>query len=284
MEIRNLYQPFELDLIEVEEYESCEHKNTFFEMVFVLEGTGTQIINNHRLPYSRDKLFLIFPQDIQGFEVIETTRFFFLRFNEAYLKTQSREWVQKLEFIFHTHYHAPGCILKNVEDKPLVRALVEALVREHLHQGVQQQEVVRQLINTMITIAIRNIMLLSPAVSNNHKFSNVLPLFNYIHQNIYDPKKLKAKAIAGHFNVSPTYISEYFKTQTGQSLQEYIASYRLKLIESRLRFTDMQINEIVHELGFSDASHLNRLFKKHKGVSPSEYKKSVQLETFHHQI
>ncbi|TZF83563.1 helix-turn-helix transcriptional regulator [Pedobacter sp. BS3] len=275
MEIRNLYQPFELDLVEVTEYEAQKHKNTFFEMVFVLDGKGTQIINNHKLPYCSDKLFLIFPQDTHTFEVSTPSKFFFIRFNETYLKTQSKEWVQKLEFIFHNSNHSPSCILKTITDKPLVRSLVEALIREHVNNQPQQQEVIKQLINTIITIAARNIVLAPSATLNNLKSENAFLLLNYIHQNIYEPKNLKAETISKHFNVSPTYISEYFKTQIGQSLQEYITSYKLKLIETRLQFTDMQINEIVHELGFSDASHLNRLFKKYKGVSPSEFKKSV---------
>ncbi len=38
MEIRNLYQSFELDFIEVKDYEVQKHKNTFFEMVFAVYG------------------------------------------------------------------------------------------------------------------------------------------------------------------------------------------------------------------------------------------------------
>jgi len=273
MEIRNLHQPFQLDFIEAEEYEVREHKNTFFEMVFVLEGKGIQVINNHKLPYSSNKLFLIFPQDTHYFEINSTSKFFFIRFNQSYLKTQSKEWIQKLEFIFHNHNHLPGCILETISDKPLVRALIEALIREHINQQPQHQEVVKQLINTIITIAARNIVLTSSVASETHRSESAMNLLNYIHQHIYEPASLKAEEISRYFNVSPTYISEYFKIHTGQSLQEYVIEYKLKLIETRLRFTDMQINEIVHELGFTDASHLNRIFKKHKGISPREFRK-----------
>lgn len=275
MEIRYLFQPFELDLVEITEYEAKKHKNTFFEMVFVLDGKGVQIINNHKLPYSCDKLFLVFPQDIHTFEVDTLSRFFFIRFNETYLKTQSKEWIQKLEFIFHNSNHSPGCILKNITDKSLIRALVEALIREKISQQPQQEEVIKQLINTIITIAARNILLVPPLALKNQSANNALLLVNYIHQNIYEPKMLLAKTLAKHFNVSPTYISEYFKNQIGQSLQDYIIAYKLKLIETRLQYTDMHISEIVDELGFGDSSHLNKLFKKYKGVSPSEFKKSV---------
>jgi AraC-like DNA-binding protein len=273
MEIRNLYQPFELEYLEVEEYRAKEHKNTFFEMVFVLEGRGIQSINDHQLPYSSDKLFLISPKDKHGFEVDALTRLFFIRFNDIYLRTQRKEWVQKLEFIFHNHNHLPGCILKNVTDKPLVRAMVEALIRENTSQHSHSQEVIRQLINTVLMIAARNITLAVTGVNSPAETDNPVLLLNYIHQHIYQPEELKAEKMARRFNIAPTYISEYFKTQTGQNMQQYIATYKIRLIEARLRYTDIQLNEIVYEFGFSDASHLNRFFRKHKGVNPSEYRK-----------
>ncbi|MCD0471560.1 AraC family transcriptional regulator [Flavobacterium sp. JAS] len=276
MEIRNLYRPFELQFLEVSEYEAKERKNTFFEMVFVLEGKGIQIINDHRLPYSSDKLFLIFPQDTHSFEVIEKTKFFFIRFHDSYLKTQNSDWIQKLEFIFHNHNHLPGCILKTVTDKPLLRAMVEALIREENSNFPQQQEVTKQILNTIITLAARNISLISPLALNQSNAEPSLDLLNYVHHNIYQPEELKASKMALKFNVSPTYISEYFKTKTGQSIQQYTIAYKIKLIETRLKFTNMQINEIVYEFGFSDASHLNRLFKKYTGLNPSDYKKQFK--------
>ena len=276
MEIRNLYHPFELQFLEVLEYEPKERKNTFFEMVFVLEGKGIQIINDHRLPYAGDKLFLIFPQDTHSFEVIEKTKFFFIRFQDSYLKTQSNDWIQKLEFIFHNHNHLPGCILKTITDKPLLRAMIEALIREEKSSFPQQQEVIKQILNTIITIAARNISLISPMAIAPSNTEQSLDLLHYVHQNIYKPEALKATKMALEFNVSPTYISEYFKTKTGQSIQQYTMAYKIKLIETRLKFTNMQINEIVYEFGFSDASHLNRLFKKYTGFNPSDYKRQFK--------
>lgn len=276
MEIRNLYHPFELQFLEVSEYVAKERKNTFFEIVFVLEGKGTQIINDHRLPYINDKLFLIFPQDRHSFEVIETTKFFFIRFHDTYLKTQNSDWIQKLEFIFHNHNHLPGCILKTVTDKLFVRSMIEALIREEKNEFPQQQEVIKQILNTIITIAARNISLIAPLSIAPSNVEPSLDLLHYVHQNIYQPEALKATKMALEFNVSPTYISEYFKTKTGQSIQQYSIAYKIKLIETRLKFTNMQINEIVYEFGFSDASHLNRLFKKYTGLNPSDYKKQFK--------
>lgn len=273
MEIKNLYHPFELEFLETKEYLAKEHKKTFFEMVFILEGKGVQLINQHKLPYAPDKLFLIFPQDRHGFEVHSCTRFFFIRFNDSYLKTQTRECLKKMEYIFHNHNHLPGCILKNVADKPLIRALVEALIREQINKPSQYVEVMTQLINTIITVAARNIQQICIQNPEAGTSDASVQLLNYIHEHIYEPDQLKTARLAAHFNISPSYISEYFKRHLGESLQHYITHYRLKLIETRLRHTDMRINEIAFEFGFTDESHLTRIFKKYKGQSPAAYRK-----------
>jgi len=277
MEIKNLYQPYEIEYLQVKNYSVKEHKHTFFEMVFILEGTGVQSINKHSLPYKADKLFLIFPQDTHGFEVHKETKFFFIRFNDSYLRTQNKEWIQKLEYIFLNHNHLPGCIVHNRTDKPLIRSLVEALIREHVNQQPDKHDVVQQIINTIIAVTARNISLVTPALQKGTS-SPSADLLSYIHQHIYLPEQLKVEKIAAHFNISPTYVGEYFKSRTGESLQQYITNYKLRLIETRLRYTDMQMNEIVHEFGFTDASHLNRLFRKYKGVSPSAYRRNGLLK------
>jgi AraC-like DNA-binding protein len=274
MEIRNLYQPYELEFMETKEYIVREHKKTFFEMVFILDGKGIQVINQHKLPYSADKLFLIFPQDRHGFEVQASTKFFFIRFNKSYLQTQGKEWVKKIEFIFHSHNHMPGCILKNITDKPLIRSLVEALIREHINAQPNQDEVIIQLVNTIITIAARNLILQDSPHGKDQQTDSLLSMVNYIHDHIYHPENLRAEKIADYFNISPTYISEYFRKHSGDSLQQYITNYKLKLIETRLLYTDMRINEISNEFGFTDESHLNRIFKKYKGASPTDFRKS----------
>jgi YesN/AraC family two-component response regulator len=68
-------------------------------------------------------------------------------------------------------------------------------------------------------------------------------------------------------------MGEYFKKQTGETFQQYINSYRMKLIETRLVYTNFRLNEIVNEFGLTDVSHLNKLFKNHKGMNPSEFRK-----------
>ena len=48
MKKENLHQPFEISVKELEESPLKEHEHTFFELVYILSGTGLQCINNNK--------------------------------------------------------------------------------------------------------------------------------------------------------------------------------------------------------------------------------------------
>lgn len=274
---KNLYLPFEVDFKELEQFPKTIRKNNFFELIYVVDGTGIQIINNNTFQYRKGNLFLITPQDAHSFEILTVTKFFFLRFNEYYVKGNAQnpqsETVLRMEYILQNASHRPGCILKNKIDKPLIASLIESIINEQNNQQIYHQKIIEQIVNAIITIVARNIALKLPKNIKETTGEMVLEILHYIQENIYDPKQLKATIISEQFNISLHYLGKYFKKQTGETLQEYISNYKLRLIEARLLNSDMRINEIADELRFSDESHLNKVFRKHKGINPSEFRK-----------
>ena len=59
MKKENLHQPFEISVKELEESPLKEHEHTFFELVYILSGTGLQCINNNKFDYHEGHMFLI---------------------------------------------------------------------------------------------------------------------------------------------------------------------------------------------------------------------------------
>ncbi|MBS1606076.1 MAG: helix-turn-helix transcriptional regulator [Bacteroidetes bacterium] len=283
MPVHNLFEPYEIEYKELDECPVGSHRNTFFELVYIVKGEGIHRVEKNEFEYDPGTLFLLLPQHVHSFRVRERTSFLFIRFNDIYLKAQKAksphshlgDWIQKLEFILESNYHLPGCVLHNRNDKPLVAALIDGVIREYVNQQEMHRELVQQIVNTIITIVARNIRIIgSTAIRSDKDHSSAI--IRYIHEQIPYPDKLKAGVIASHFNISPRYIHEYFRKHTGESLQQYINGYRLRLVETRLRYSTMRMSEIVDELGFTDESHLNRVFKKHRGVSPSAFRKGAQ--------
>ena len=155
--------------------------------------------------------------------------------------------------------------------------MIEAICREHNDKDVYNQELIQQLVNTLIIIVARNIAKYLPEQVNVGTEAKAMDILQYIQTNIYYPEKIKAESISDYFGISNTYLGRYFKKHADETMQQYISNYKTKLIEHRLQFSDKRINEIAYEFGFTDESHFNKFFKKQKGNSPSEFRKTIRL-------
>ncbi len=110
----------------------------------------------------------------------------------------------------------------------------------------------------------------------NKPKSKVQDLINYIQTHIYDSKVITNTHLAEEFGIADNYIGQYFKKHMGMSIKKYILNYKLNLVETRLKYTDMQFSEIALELGFTDASHLNKTFLAYKGTTIGAFKESLK--------
>ena len=87
---------------------------------------------------------------------------------------------------------------------------------------------------------------------------------------------LSLKDISHELNVHPAYLSrEFSKHFDNLTFGEYIRKLRIDKAIDLLQSTKHSLSEIAYLTGFSDQSHFNRIFKKHTGKNPSEFKKSI---------
>lgn len=275
MKRENLHQPFEISFSELDESLLKEHDHTFFELVYILSGSGIQWINNNKFAYHDGHLFLITPGESHSFEIHSTTKFITIKFNDIYIHSAvfGTENIQRLEFILQHANHHPGCILRNKTDKLLIRPVIEAIIREDANRNLYGKEIITQLINTIIIIVARNVAMFLPEQVDECSEEKSLAILQYIQANIYSAGKIKAKVISRHFGIAPSYLGRYFKKHINETMQQYILNYKMKMVENRLLHSEMRINEIVEELGFTDESHLSKLFKKYRGCSPTDFRK-----------
>lgn len=267
-----LYKPFEIEIKNLDYFPEGKRKISFFELIYVVSGTGVQHVNGNQFSYKSGNLFLLTPEDTYSFDISSPTCFFFIRFNDYYIRND-KDTVQCMENILQNASHRPGCILKNKTDKPLVAFLVESMMAEQRHQQIYFTRITEQIVNTIITIVARNIALKLPKKIKENTGELVLEMLHFIQQHIFEPTLLSVERLSVQFKMAPNYLGRYFKKQTGDTLQSYIANYKVRLIEARLLHSNMRINEIAIELHFTDESHLNRTFKKIKGMSPTAFRK-----------
>jgi AraC-like DNA-binding protein len=98
-------------------------------------------------------------------------------------------------------------------------------------------------------------------------------LIQYLSENKSNEKGLPSVAyLANKVHLSPSYLSDLLKKETGKSAQELIHFYLIEEAKNLLMNSEMNINEIAFELGFEYPQYFNKLFKKKTGKTPMEYR------------
>lgn len=92
-------------------------------------------------------------------------------------------------------------------------------------------------------------------------------------QSHYD-QELTLKILSKTFSVSEGYLSRKFKAVTGLGISQYINFVRVRHSEDLLQKTNLSITEIALKCGYNDSSYFTAVFKKIKGITPAQHRKS----------
>ena len=77
-------------------------------------------------------------------------------------------------------------------------------------------------------------------------------------------------------NVTPNHLNKSIKSVTGKSPTKWIDETILLEAKYLLYQTNLTINEIAMQVGHYDQSYFSRIFKKHEGLTPIEYRKLIE--------
>lgn len=112
---------------------------------------------------------------------------------------------------------------------------------------------------------------------NFHKSYAVKKIRKYLEEHYAE--KISLDRIAKNMYLSSVYISKIFKEETGETPINYLIKIRLEKAKELLaQSPEDSVKEIALKVGYDDAYHFSKLFKKYYGVSPLHYKKGT-LET-----
>lgn len=80
------------------------------------------------------------------------------------------------------------------------------------------------------------------------------------------------KFLADSVHLSPSYLSDVLKKETGKNAQEHIHFYLIEEAKNYLINTEKNVSEIAYSLGFDYPQYFNKLFKQKTGNTPMEYR------------
>ena len=94
-------------------------------------------------------------------------------------------------------------------------------------------------------------------------------MINYIQSNY---RTVTLESLAEEFHLSTPYVSKYIKDKSGKTFGEHVTQIRLKKAKTLLRNGNMTIENISYSIGYPNAEHFSRVFKKAFQMTPVQYR------------
>lgn len=110
-----------------------------------------------------------------------------------------------------------------------------------------------------------------PQVQNdeNVKDDRLITMLNYIQTNY---QTVTLEDMANEFHLSTPYISKYIKDKSGKTFGEHVTQIRLKRAKTLLKNGNMTVENISYAIGYPNAEHFIRVFKKTFNMTPIQYR------------
>lgn len=115
-------------------------------------------------------------------------------------------------------------------------------------------------------------------IKKNEGGKGVLDIIPFIAQKIQKccGEDLSLKTLAEEFHISPCYLSRCFKENMGISLVKYINNVRIIAAQKLMNEGYTSVTAVAMQVGFSNITHFERVFKAIAGISPKQYIKSYK--------
>jgi len=102
--------------------------------------------------------------------------------------------------------------------------------------------------------------------------SVIADMIDYIERHLQED--LSLQQLAARFFLSREYVSRRFRQETGVTLSEYVERHRMKQATKLLSNRSYKVTDVAELVGYSDEKYFSKVFKKHTGLSPQQYRKS----------
>lgn len=108
-------------------------------------------------------------------------------------------------------------------------------------------------------------------VKSDKRYPLIRKIQLYIQDNLDQPISLQD--LGDHLSMSPQHLSKVFKTELHEGFSQYVTGQKIEKTKVLLTTTNLPIAEIAGTCGFLDQNYFTKIFKKHTGATPSEYRR-----------
>ena len=253
------------------------HKHRFFEINFILSGSGINKVNGEQIIMHKGDAILMHPDTFHRLYIDENSvavnlliypPFLLSNLQSAHPDSALGKFLSSSENSDHNYYIL---FSGGSDDTSCAERLIDK-IRENIESGVDNLFAEEGLFLLLFSHLLENkteIRLSSRRGKDSERFQEKLMDYTISNYNTVSLEILSQK-----FNYSRSHICRVFKHYTGVTCTEFINELRLSKASEMLTYYNYGISEIAEKIGYQSIEHFYRLFKKKYGISPLQYRKA----------
>ena len=225
-----------------------------YYLIYIVEGELLLDMPNIKRPIGRGTAFIVPPKHMYKYSGNPSTSYLFAHFTGSYAEDFLKECgLDILPTIIENKFSA------EIQSKFL--SMIDVFLR---NAQLSTQKCACMLQEILIDIC----------ENSRNNLDNIHLDTSLRHIHSFFTSKISVPYLAGLENLSSSRYITVFKKQMGKPPNEYIIELRLQFAKNMLSGTNMSIKQISEHIGYNDPYFFSRLFKKHMGLSPQEYRKN----------
>lgn len=257
-----------------------KHRHQYIEIVYVLEGRVIQYINDQKHEMKKGDICIL-DKNVQHnseplnesdvvINMLLTPEFF----DSVFMNLLSDD-NHISNFIVNSLYSmntTQKFITYHVEEKTTLHVILESLLKEYFSEKTRSNVAINGYLLIFFTELSRGLAENKEEVIDKLLKSLKSELLTYIRENFRD---CDLKTMSRHFHFHPNYLSNLIKKEFGKNLKDILTELRMTEASHMLENSDMTIESIMDQVGYTNYSYFYKVFKKQYSCTPLNYRKGI---------
>ncbi|MEL6537955.1 MAG: helix-turn-helix transcriptional regulator [Bacteroidota bacterium] len=272
-----------LDIHKTPSFKSPVFRANYYSFVFIRQGEGNYTTDHQTFEYVDRTVYFTNPGHLKAFE--------FYHLEDAYLVTLSEEFLKNNVHpdIFEQF---PFLLAETIPPQSFgeagfseIELYYLQILKEYRGDSVSKYRIIGSLFVVILLKLKEQFWSDYEPLEEGDRSSLIVKGFKRLLEQHYKDltegkaqTQFKAKHYAEALHLHPSYFSTVIKSKTGAPVSQWISDKTLTQAKALLAHSGSTIKEIGYQLGFSETAHFSNFFKKHAGLTPSEYRMKPDTE------
>lgn len=264
------------------QFQSSPHWHEYMEMIYVVKGNAQVGINGRQLKLTQSDIIFLNSRAIHCTDDLtpgETLCFVVCFYPEmiksSYSSSMEVQYINRFLGCFHdgNEYRIIRKEDKEGELPVILKNMYQVYQKKDIGYELDVKGYFYQMISAMIRGGYINIHQIASEKDYSAEFDSVL---KYIDTHYME--KVDLTLLSNKMDFSYHYFSKLFKKVVGKSFKQYLDYVRVTTAEKLILDEDMNITEAARSVGIDDITCFYRIYKRVRGYSPSDFKRSIKKE------